>query len=305
MNINARFPRPSGGRVPASRLPVPETYLEAFTRLYDLRKRIEETLHAMVDILDVIDAPDEDREPWLAGHPSEGYPLDGESDHGGGLDGLADSEPSLAAPELVTCDDTPATPARKRRSRKERQVPVMKVDASCSQEDWAKGDRSGDDNEHDKSDDEPSLGALGVQGAENQTAWGQSATCDCEPDLEGSRTDREHDDCDEGEPTLGATVAFNQECAWPGLPGINPSDEDEPLLGWTGIGRGHPEPVFHHAGTDEREVGPACKVVDKPKAPRRKHGARSTGKPEKPLVVGRLIEDGGIAVLGTVEVARG
>lgn len=76
----------------------------------------------------------------------------------------------------------------------------------------------------------------------------------------------EHDEPGgDNEPTLGATTAINQECAWAAPRGW-PVEDGEPSLGWIGNGRGHPEMALrgydddresttatHHAEGDDAE----------------------------------------------------
>ncbi|PWB89880.1 hypothetical protein C5688_13655 [Methylocystis sp. MitZ-2018] len=100
----------------------------------------------------------------------------------------------------------------------------------------------------DVGDAEPSLGALGgTWNAEHfdQGAWAHGSKDDREDESELL----EHGGDDE--PTLGATTAINQECAW-GASRRWPVEDGEPSLGWTAPGRGHPETAMR-GYDDERE----------------------------------------------------
>lgn len=109
----------------------------------------------------------------------------------------------------------------------------------------------------DVGDAEPSLGACG--GTCNADTFNQSRWA------HGGKDDREDEselleDGGCGEPTLGATAAINQECAWAATCGW-PVEDGEPSLGWMSHGRGHPETAMRgydddreqNIGADDRE----------------------------------------------------
>ena len=79
-----------------------------------------------------------------------------------------------------------------------------------------------------------------------QHLWAEGADDDREDESE--LLERGGDD----EPTLGATTAVNQQHAWAASRVTDAVDEDEPSLGWTGHGRGHPEMALR-GYDDDRE----------------------------------------------------
>jgi hypothetical protein len=137
------------------------------------------------------------------------------------------------------------------------------VDALLDILDGLSGDSDVEDNGDDEltgDEEEPTLGGLGSAYSleRPQTEWA------------GGRWDQpitsENDDCekedehggdilDEGEPMLGSTTCANQEHAW--SPGNrwagHDTCESEPSLGWTGIGRGHPETAMRGSDQDREE----------------------------------------------------
>ncbi|AZG76285.1 hypothetical protein [Methylocystis rosea] len=98
----------------------------------------------------------------------------------------------------------------------------------------------------DVGDNEPSLGAPGTFYFPDQAHWAQGAGDDREDD-----SDLLEDD-GSGESALGATTAVNQQHAWAAPRVTDAIVEDEPSLGWTGHGRGHPEMALR-GYDDERE----------------------------------------------------
>lgn len=110
-----------------------------------------------------------------------------------------------------------------------------------------------DDPAEDIGDAEPSLGGLGAgSGYFDQAGWAQGARDDREDEHDGREPD------EDGEPTLGATTALNQERAWRATDdGVARCDEEEPALGWTGVGRGHPSMALGGYDADrEATTGP-------------------------------------------------
>jgi len=106
-----------------------------------------------------------------------------------------------------------------------------------------------DDPAEDSGDAEPSLGSLGAHSEGfHQDAWACGAQNDCEDEHDGREPPEDN------EPTLGATVAVNQDHAWASPGGwLMSAAEAEPSLGWTGVGRGHPQAALP-GYDDDREL---------------------------------------------------
>ena len=107
----------------------------------------------------------------------------------------------------------------------------------------------------DVGDNEPSLGSLGGVFADAasfpQSLWAQGADDDREDESELLEPGGDE------EPTLGATTAVNQQHAWAASRVTDAVDEEEPSLGWTGHGRGHPEMALRGYDDDrEATTGP-------------------------------------------------
>ena len=118
---------------------IPPGYRAVLERLKQLRGEYEEQIAAAIDGLDILDMAIADLEPEEDAN---------EEDQGG--------EPSLGAPEAVTCGDGPAEPFRKVRRIRSRKALAgngetvaeggksargltLSIDRSCDQERWAQG----------------------------------------------------------------------------------------------------------------------------------------------------------------------
>jgi len=73
----------------------------------------------------------------------------------------------------------------------------------------------------------------------------------------------------DGEPTLGATTAINQERAWQAhADAWGACDEAEPYLGWTGHGYGHPQSVTRGYDRElEENSAPMAANMTTPRSP--------------------------------------
>jgi hypothetical protein len=194
-----------------------------------------DAIECLIAAMDALDAPDEDMEPYLAGSPGHGCPVDAEADHAGGI---ADDEPSLGAPE--------------------RHVPRK------GQEAWADGgslDRWSVDREVDDDENEPSLGSVAMTEYWSQEGWSLGADDDSEDEHDGREPGGDSED------ELGATTAMNQDHAWANhCKGWSVSD-GEPDLGWTEerSGAGHPETAMRGYDDDrEQENEHGGDIQDQP-----------------------------------------
>lgn len=253
---------------------IPPGYMAVLERLKRLRGEYEEQIAAAIDGLDILDMAIADLEPEEDAN---------EEDRGG--------EPSLGAPEAVTCSDGPATSPNLGRKVRRRtcQLASPRIDPSCDQSDWGgHGYSPGEDLELDTADDEPSLGApdqpLNITSCVNgywftqptdQADWAAGGSDDREGNLADTADDREAVNEDGGD--------VNDE----------PQDDNE----LDGHAYDDMEPGGDIPGGD-RTRGRFRPSGDGP------IGANDIGAGQR-LVVGHVVEGGGVSMLGTVEAANG
>jgi hypothetical protein len=178
-------------------------------------------------------------------------------------DAKAQAADAFAAFTGVPLPENPAQALRsiRRQAKEEIELLIAFLDSTENDPDFEEADPPEDDApREDVGDNEPSLGAPGTFTVPDQTFWAQGSSDDREDE---SELLEENGD---GEPTLGATAALNQETAWRANPAAwGACDEEEPSLGWTGHGRGHPESARLTRGYDhdlEQNIGADDRELD-------------------------------------------
>ena len=319
---------------------VPAGYLEALDRLRRLRGEFEEQIAAAIDGLDILDmaitdleveedANDED----LGGEPSLGAP-EAVACGDGPATAVLKARRNRSN-KLLDGKGKEASGALKPACGLARSV-----DRSCDQSDWPRdgGERpAGDDAEFDTADDEPSLGApeqrLSITSCVNgywfthptdQADWAAGGSDDREGNLADTADEREggdvsdepHDEdtdrentaperfgkgfqrcgADDAEPSLGspeACLALGVRGGKGGFVGFATLDQTGWAVGTTD------DREWQHEGCEPDDADYEDCGRNGPRVP---VGIGFDGAVQQ-LVVGRVVEDGGLVVLGTAEVA--